>query len=345
MDSVTQAALGAALGGAVMGPRLGRYALLGGAILATLPDLDVLVDYGNAVTNFTQHRGFSHSILVLLPLAIVLALILRHWRPLIPRGRWLAFTCLPLLTHPVLDCLTTYGTQIFWPLGGSIALNNLFIIDPFYTLPLLLAVGWALFRPGHRLALLAGLTISTLYIGWSLAAQHIMTDRVMPLLVDRGLETAPRMVQPMPFSTLLWRITVLDNSKNERLEIVTGFLDDSEPPTVRTFPRQPQLEGIAQRFETGRQLQRFTNGFLSYQRVGLELHATDIRLGIPGTHPFTFVLAQQNGSEWVNSGGISVGTVAPDLSQIKHLWDRILGDRNALCPAAQNANPGSSQCQ
>ena len=73
MDSLTQAALGGALGGAVLGSRLGRGAIVGGALLATLPDLDVLIDYGDAVANFSEHRGFSHSLLVLAPLATLLA--------------------------------------------------------------------------------------------------------------------------------------------------------------------------------------------------------------------------------------------------------------------------------
>lgn len=73
MDSLSQVVLGASVGGAVMGRTLGRSALLSGALLGTLPDLDVLIDYGDAVANFTEHRGFSHSLLVLLPASLLLA--------------------------------------------------------------------------------------------------------------------------------------------------------------------------------------------------------------------------------------------------------------------------------
>lgn len=73
MDSLTQAALGAALGGAVLGRRLGRKSLLAGAVVGSLPDLDVLIDYGDAVANVTYHRGFSHSLFVLTGLSLVLA--------------------------------------------------------------------------------------------------------------------------------------------------------------------------------------------------------------------------------------------------------------------------------
>lgn len=81
MDSITQAALGASIAGALAGKTLGRPVLLTGALLATLPDLDVLIDYGTAVANFTQHRGFSHSLFVLAPLSLLLAALLWRWKP------------------------------------------------------------------------------------------------------------------------------------------------------------------------------------------------------------------------------------------------------------------------
>ena len=190
MDSLSQVVLGASVGGAVMGRTLGRSALLGGALLGTLPDLDVLIDYGDAVANFTEHRGFSHSLLVLLPVSLLLAWVLQRWRPAITLWRWWAFTGLCLLTHPLLDAFTTYGTRLFWPLGDPVAISSIFIIDPLYTLPLLIAVVWALFRPPARPALAAGLTLSSLYLCWSLVAQQWMTQRVMPVLAEQGLREA-----------------------------------------------------------------------------------------------------------------------------------------------------------
>ena len=94
--------------------------MLAGAALGTLPDLDVFIDYGDAVRNFTYHRGFSHSLLVLAPFSVALWLLLRRfWAPVreAPR-RWLAAIALTLLTHPLLDAHTAYGTQLLWPLDS-----------------------------------------------------------------------------------------------------------------------------------------------------------------------------------------------------------------------------------
>ncbi len=234
MDSITQAALGAALGGAVAGKVLGRKALIAGAVLGTLPDLDVVIDYGTAVANFTQHRGFSHSLLVLVPLAVILGWLLHRWQPRLPYRQWLLLTGLVLVTHPLLDSMTTYGTQLFWPLGRPVAINSIFIIDPLYTLPLLVPLFYSLWQPGRVRPLIAGLVLSTAYLGWTLVAQQIITNRIDQELAARGLENAPALIQPMPFTSLLWRATVL--AGDQRLEIVTGLFDGDIPLSVERFP-------------------------------------------------------------------------------------------------------------
>ena len=71
MDSLTQIALGSCVAAAcVPGPHRRKAALLGAA-LGTVPDLDVFVDYGDPVANFTMHRGFSHSLPILTALGIL----------------------------------------------------------------------------------------------------------------------------------------------------------------------------------------------------------------------------------------------------------------------------------
>lgn len=112
MDSITQAALGASIGGAMLGRAHGRKALLFGAVLGTLPDLDVLINYGDAVANMTEHRGFSHSLFVLSALSLVLAWLIRRFRPHPDYSSVRLWLCiwLILVTHVTLDALTSYGT-------------------------------------------------------------------------------------------------------------------------------------------------------------------------------------------------------------------------------------------
>jgi inner membrane protein len=174
VDSLTQAALGAAIGGAIAPAGQRRKALLAGAALGTLPDLDVFIDYGDAVANFTYHRGFSHSLFVLPPLALLLWLGLRRWWAPVADApaRWLAIIFLALVTHPLLDAHTAYGTQLLWPLDvPPTQWATLFIIDPLFTLPLLVGVVVAAIRPANDTAIRTCLVLSTLYLGWSWVGQ------------------------------------------------------------------------------------------------------------------------------------------------------------------------------
>ncbi|PHQ25273.1 hydrolase [Marinobacter guineae] len=342
MDSITQAALGATLAGAVAGKTLGRSALLTGALLGTLPDLDVVIDYGTAVANFTQHRGFSHSLFVLAPLATILAWLLWRWKPQLSFQRWLALTGLILITHPLLDAFTTYGTQLFWPVGRPVAINSIFIIDPLYTLPLLAGCIAFLMRPPAKTAILAGLALSTLYLGWSVAAQQIITQRVQPALAEAGLASPDLMVQPMPFNTLLWRATAIEG--DQRVEIVTGFLDGGAPLNLQYFPRRRDLARAVEHLPEAQRLEWFTGGFLAYSQSGGRIMATDIRLGIPGAHPFTFVLATENGSNIEPTA--SFRTPRPDVNTeaLGLLWSRMTGKTPVLCLASLRAPAPGEHC-
>ena len=342
MDSITQVALGASIAGAVAGKTLGRSALLIGGVLGTLPDLDVVIDYGSAVANFTQHRGFSHSLFVLAPVALLLAWLLWRWKPQLAFRRWLLLTGLVLLTHPILDAFTTYGTQLFWPFGGPVAINSIFIIDPMYTLPLLAGCILFLIRPPAPRAIVVGLTLSTLYLGWTLAAQQIITNRVTPALADAGMENARLMVQPMPFTTVLWRATAMNDER--RVEIVTGFLDGDQPLNLETFPRDPQLANAVAGLPEVQRLEWFTGGFLDYASDGKQVTATDIRLGLPGAHPFTFVIARNNGGRFLPMTSTRLPRPAVDGQAAAQLWARVTGKSKVLCLATLSTPAPGQSC-
>lgn len=127
--------------GALLGRVQGRRALIYGAALATVPDLDVLMRYPDPVSLMTYHRGFSHSIFVLTGTAALLTWLIRKYWPQAQysAGRLFLTLWLVLVTHPLLDAFTVYGTQLFWPLPSiPESWSAIFIIDPVYTVPLLL---------------------------------------------------------------------------------------------------------------------------------------------------------------------------------------------------------------
>ena len=143
MDPVSQAALGAAVGVAVMGRQRPVWqAALAGAVIGTLPDLDIFIDKGDAVNNMVLHRAETHAffwqLLASFPIAYLLARVTRSSELF---GRWWLMTVLGLFTHSMLDALTIYGTRLALPFSDHpFGLGSLFIIDPLYTLPLLLGL-------------------------------------------------------------------------------------------------------------------------------------------------------------------------------------------------------------
>src|SRR5690606_29152631 len=192
MDSLTQIALGSAVAVAVMGRRTAVWkAALWGAVGGTLPDLDAFIDHGNAILNMTRHRAESHSLFVLTLLAPLLAWMVSrlHGEAALFKRWWLALW-LVLITHPLLDTMTVYGTQLLQPFSDyPFAVGSIFIIDPVYTVPLIVGVVAAL-RLGSARGLMwnkVGLMLSTVYLAWSVGAQQYATQMARASLQEEGV--------------------------------------------------------------------------------------------------------------------------------------------------------------
>jgi inner membrane protein len=327
MDSITQAVLGATLQGAMLGRWQGRKALLYGAALGTLPDLDVVIRYSDAVAAMTYHRGFSHSIFVLSALAVLLTLLIRRWRPNPDYSTQRLFITLwlVLVTHPLLDSFTSYGTQLFWPLQTPpIAWSSVFIIDPLYTLPLLLAVlaglAFGLKDRTPRLPL-AALALSSLYLAFSLGGKFMAEQRVADVLEREGIRPQAVFSSPTPFNTLLWRVVVLEGEDYHEA-LVSWF--DQAPPVLERIPRGTDLARGLRDSPQHLRLAWFTHGILRYDRIDQALVVTDLRLGMTGFHPFRFILAEHRDGRWQPlAQARRWPTDRGDAERLKLLWQRV----------------------
>ncbi|WP_022964093.1 metal-dependent hydrolase [Halopseudomonas pelagia] len=296
MDSITQAMLGASIGGAMLGRWHGRKALVAGALLGTLPDMDVVINYGDAVANMTYHRGFSHSLFVLTALSLLLAWGWRRWRPNPGYSGVRLGLCIWLIlaTHVLLDAFTSYGTQLFWPLTTPpVSISSIFIIDPLYSVPLLLAVITGLIiglKGKGRTLQYAALMISTLYLASTLVGKQMAESNLQLALARDDIQPQAVFITPTPFNTVLWRVVAVDGD-NYYEGLVSWF--DDEPPALERLPRQysaaaPALQGSAQH----ERLRWFTGDILRYDLIDNQWVVTDLRLGMTGYHPFRFALAK-----------------------------------------------------
>jgi len=153
LEPITQGLLGAAVGRVCAG-RLGRRALLWGALVGVLPDLDiVLAPLRGGYGEMLYHRGSSHALWFGWVVGPPLGWALWRWQtPNAPEllRCWQRLCVLALVTHPLLDVFTPYGTQLFAPFWRHrFALHSIGIVDPFYTLLLALPMLGAALR-GRR---------------------------------------------------------------------------------------------------------------------------------------------------------------------------------------------------
>ena len=301
MDSITQFTLGAAIGESVLGRRAGYRAALWGGICGTLPDLDTLIPFNDAVAAFTYHRSFSHSLLVL-PLAapLLVWLILRihpHQRHLY--RNWVILVLLVLVTHPLLDAFTVYGTQLFWPVYiYPVSWSTIFIVDPAYTLPLLAGVISArILRDRQSLARtlnISGLVLSSLYLLWSVAAKVYVGHQVREQLAASGQAFGNIMTTPASIHTFTWRIVLMEADGYQE-----GFYflrDRGVTAEFSFYPSQPGLlEGLEQHWPV-RRLQWFTHGFYRVSRAADDIIMTDLRMGQEPAYVFNFKVAEVHGS-------------------------------------------------
>ena len=241
MDSLTQLAFGAACGEAILGKKVGRKALIWGAILGTLPDLDVLIPLGSPVDDFVYHRGFSHSLFLLTALSPVFAWLITkvhgNTKPLF--NKWMLLTFVVLNGSVLLDLFTIYGTQIFWPIDTTPhALPALFIIDPLFTLPILIGVSSALFLKNHSLNFI-GLCLSLAYLIWALGVSVFINGKMEEKLNEQGVPYSQFISSPAPFTTLLWRTVGIHN--DQYFETYYSLFDGDAPLSVNFYPRNLSL--------------------------------------------------------------------------------------------------------
>jgi inner membrane protein len=306
MDSLTHLALGGAIAAAIAPAGQRRAAVLAGAALNTVPDLDVLLlplFTSDPVLLMTWHRSFLHSVFVL-PLIGWLV-----WWVCRVRGRrvnaapvrwfWLIQAC--LLSHPLIDACTVYGTSLLWPFDVRPAMwSSFFIIEPSFTLWLLLGciVAWCMPKnPRGRRGAIVGLALAGCVLVGSLVSKARVDREADRALAAMGLAQAPRFSTPMPFSTLLWRVVAMTPS---------GYVDgersvfDKQPMVFRGHPSNTQAldQARAIGIPAVTRLDWFNHGFMRAQVQGQRLVLSDLRMGLDPDYTFNFAVAEPRGDGW-----------------------------------------------
>jgi inner membrane protein len=298
MDLVTQGVLGAAVGFAVMGRTRPRAALALGFLGGLLPDGDIVFASSDSIDYWAVHRGMTHSLFFGPVLGLALAALSRFTekrRAAPPHHsflRWYLFWALSLVTHPMLDALTIYGTQLLWPLSDRpYGVAGVSIIDPVYTLPLLGAAIYAAFTTNRTRAMrvmVAMLVATTAYLGLSWSQNPRAQRLAEEDLAARGIAVARVDTYTTIFSPWLRRMVA--TKPDGRL--LVGFVSTINPQPIRWLDvaYDAEAEALAKTFagtEAGHVFNRFAVGpkaaaFHTTEAGQRELRISDARYGFAG---------------------------------------------------------------
>ena len=247
MDSLTQIVLGAAVGEALLGKKLGNKALLLGAIAVTIPDLDVLLNifFKDPIDQIRIHRSYSHSMFTHIILAWPLAWFsFRRSKADITRTRWYIFWFLGLFTHALLDCGTAYGTRFFLPFTDyQVAFNNINVLDPSYTIPWLIILIVAMFYKRNSTTrnrwVMAGWIYSSIYMLTTFGLKAIVHKKFEKTLTEQHIGYYDLTSTPTILNAVLWSGIAIDTDTISVAEY--SFLNSTEPITWVKFPRNKSL--------------------------------------------------------------------------------------------------------
>ncbi len=331
MDSLSQIVLGGALAAAIVPPEHRRAALLAGAALGTLPDLDgipLALITDDPVLRMTWHRSISHSLFVLpMVAALIWWLFKRYGGGRVAQApmRWFWAIQLALFTHPILDAFTVYGTQLWWPMKVPPTMwSSVFIIDPLYTVWLLIAcfVAWmARERIVAQRALVAGLILSTAYLGWSLAAKTMVDRAADEALAKIGLQDAPRFSVPMPFNTLLWRVVAM--TPDGYVEAERSLVADRGAMRFRAQPSDVVALREVADYDAVARLRWFNHGFMKAHERDGQLILSDLRMGVEPNYIFNFAVAERNSPHWRAIPPEQLQWPLNAADQLREMWARI----------------------
>jgi inner membrane protein len=320
MDTPTQALLGATFGQALFGHRLGRKAAWFGALGGVLPDLDgILVQPLGPFATWLYHRSFTHALWF--GPVVGAALGWAVWRlyarrrarrlteaapapaeagpvpgQLDPGERaalpwWIGLFVVSIVTHPLLDLFTTYGTQLLWPFATTrFAWDAVAIVDPLYSLVLVAALvlgsRWRRRPDAARVAAGAALVLTTGYLFYA-GAQNAQAIRLAEeQLRAEGVEAAEVHAWPTVFQPWLRRVVARTPDGGVRLGHVSTWAP--RPIGWRTWRPARTPEVLAARATwQGEVFEWFSAGWslplAERSPGGTTVRFYDLRIGVPGS--------------------------------------------------------------
>lgn len=262
--------------------------MLWGALAASLPDIDVFfAPFMHPVDALLCHRGITHSFLFVLVISPMLSWLFWKFdrKKLASLKDWSLLFFVNILSHPLLDSCTVYGTGLLEPFSNYRAqFTTLFIVEPVYTIPLLIgAIALLVLRidsAKRTFWVKFGLGISTFYLAFTacnkLYVERIFTDS----LQKQNMNYSEYASTPTPFNNILWNIAAKDT--NGFWVGYYSHFDKSKDVRYSFIPRNDSLAGNLKENPIVKKLILFSRGYYCFTMEHGELHYNDLRYAFAG---------------------------------------------------------------
>ncbi|APX99593.1 metal-dependent hydrolase [Lacinutrix venerupis] len=306
MDSLTQIVLGAAVGEAVLGKKVGNKAMLYGAIAGTIPDLDVFASFfTDTVSALSIHRGFTHSIVFSVLFAPIFGWLISRFENYKNFKNWSWLFFWAFFTHSLLDAHTTWGTQLFWPLDLRLAFKTIFVIDPMYTLPFLVFLILAMLQKRttkkRRLYNNIGLIVSSTYLLLTFILKWLAFNQFEEALKKENISYLQIDTRPSALNTILWSANI--ETKDAYLLGNYSFFD-SKPISFEKYPKNHELLLDFAKNEKVKQMIKISEGWYTITKENNQLYFNDLRFGLlslaPNAQDFVFKYKIETNEQYVN---------------------------------------------
>ena len=338
MDSLSHIIIGAAIGETVVGKKVGRWALLVGAIAKSTPDFDLFYTGLNDPRAYMcEHRAHTHSLFIEALYAIPLAYLLTWiFKEKVSFRRWLVLLLACLWGHSLLDWCTNFGTQLLLPFSnGSYSINTLSIVDLLFTLPMFALMTVAVFyKNDDRRLRLAKMSLlwCFLYLGMTFANKYQAESIAQAALKHDKIPATAHITNPTILNNALWYAL----ASNDSTVFVGEFslLNRKNPITWHQYPRQQHLLDAHPNKADIAALRWFSDPYTIAEQAGDTLHVYGVKFGrtdfsateLNKSFGFYYTLFDKNGKH-------TMGMAEPARKNlnfkesIADLWERICGRR------------------
>jgi len=279
------------MGDAFAGRKLGKKAMLWGALSQSIPDIDFVASFWmDTPSSLLAHRGFTHSFLFWAIITPLFALLAERWhRPHNIRLRnWMLFFGGVIFIHIFIDAFNNYGVGWFEPFSDKrISFNAIYVADPFFSvwpgIALLVLLRLHRYTPRRKTWRQIGLVIPALYLVYCLFNKYKMDVDVKTILQKQQISYTRYFSTPAPLQNWLWYVVAGNDSG-----YYTGFrsvFDSKKEIDFEYFPRNDSLLKPVSDQEALQKLIRFSQQFYTVENWSDTLVFNDLRFGqIIGWH-------------------------------------------------------------